>query len=721
MWLTLAPALDVAPRALPCRCVFRPAPTAPNLIHSTGPAATARVSIDDCLACSGCVTSAEAVLVTQQSVAKFQELLADPDYRLHIVTVAPQAIASLAAQFDEPMSTTLAKLRAALHARGVHAVVEASVGSALALQLAAAEFMAGYLAADTGAIAAAKEALASAAGEHGDDSWSASITASPGKLQVLTSPQASAASGQLSTHTVPIQKLPGAGSGPALSLAVSRRRAKLLPAGVHVDYATDAAVAPGIVVDLASGDAVLPDGTFVSGDASGTVRAPVVEAAKLAGLPVGASASGKAERVPPLPVMASACPGWVVYTEKTMPTAIPYLSRVKSPQAIIGTLMKHVLGIAAPAGRVDTLCASQVCHTAIAPCFDRKLEASRKDFYDDESTTRETDCVLSPVELLELLGLQHDTLQQASAAWHALPSYSETSSSIQHTSHVPESCSSTDVWQQCRHAARVPGGSMAAVGAALERALAGSAGGDSCCVHVPSAPDSDGYAEWILRTVARSVYGLNLPAELPWQAVRNAELQEVALCIGPVEVLRVARVTGFRNIQTMLTRLKVCGLCPGRALAVVPCAGGNTRSAAHSFTAQARRLWRLHTQALALSNMFLCPQRGKAPWHYVEVMACPSGCVNGGGLLKPADFAESDDTRSAVPGVKRSMPTEHSSRIQGVAAKLREQPVVQPAEHPGLCWLQAELSDDAMRAVRTVLHTCFHPLPAMADRLAIKW
>lgn len=578
VWLTPAPGLTLY-RMLYAAFFpsFRPAPTAPNLIHSTGPAATARVSIDDCLACSGCVTSAEAVLVTQQSVAKFQELLADPDYRLHIVTVAPQAIASLAAQFDEPMSTTLAKLRAALHARGVHAVVEASVGSALALQLAAAEFMAGYLAADTGAIDTAKETLASAAREHGGDT-PPSITASPGKLQVLPSHQASTASRQPSTCTVPIQKLPGAGSSPALSLAVSRRRAKLLPAGVHVDYATDAALAPGIVVDLASGDAVLPDGTFVSGHSTSTVRAPVIEAAKLAGLPLCHGSGSGNERVPPLPVMASACPGWVVYTEKTVPAAIPYLSRVKSPQAIVGTLMKHVLGVAAPAGRVDTLRASQVCHTAIAPCFDRKLEASRKDFYDDDSTTRETDCVLSPVELLELLGLQDASVQHASEAWHALPWESESSPGLQQTSHAPESCRSNDVWQQCRHAARASGGSMAAVGTALERALAGGVDGTSC-VHVPSAPESDGYAEWIFRTVARSVYGLDLPAELPWQAVRNAELQEVALCIGPVEVLRVARVTGFRNIQTMLTRLKVRGQCPARALAVVPCAGGDTLAA----------------------------------------------------------------------------------------------------------------------------------------------
>ena len=41
---------------------------APNLIKATGDTKTAKVSLSDCLACSGCVTSAETVLIQQQSV-----------------------------------------------------------------------------------------------------------------------------------------------------------------------------------------------------------------------------------------------------------------------------------------------------------------------------------------------------------------------------------------------------------------------------------------------------------------------------------------------------------------------------------------------------------------------------------------------------------------------------------------------------------------------------
>ncbi len=42
----------------------------PNLIKATAQN-TAKVSLNDCLACSGCVTSAETVLISQQSGEEF--------------------------------------------------------------------------------------------------------------------------------------------------------------------------------------------------------------------------------------------------------------------------------------------------------------------------------------------------------------------------------------------------------------------------------------------------------------------------------------------------------------------------------------------------------------------------------------------------------------------------------------------------------------------------
>lgn len=47
-------------------------------------------------------------------------------------------------------------------------------------------------------------------------------------------------------------------------------------------------------------------------------------------------------------------------------------------------------------------------------------------------------------------------------------------------------------------------------------------------------------------------------------------------------------------------------------------------------------------------------RRGKCPYHFVEVMACPSGCVNGGGQIKPKKKEGPRDTRQRVERVRES-------------------------------------------------------------------
>ena len=41
------------------------------------------------------------------------------------------------------------------------------------------------------------------------------------------------------------------------------------------------------------------------------------------------------------------------------------------------------------------------------PCFDKKLESSRKDFMDEESEIKDVDCVLSTLEVEELIEKQN--------------------------------------------------------------------------------------------------------------------------------------------------------------------------------------------------------------------------------------------------------------------------------------------------------------------------
>ena len=67
--------------------------------------------------------------------------------------------------------------------------------------------------------------------------------------------------------------------------------------------------------------------------------------------------------------------GWVCFAEKSHPHTLDYISSVKSPQQVIGTLFKR--HIAPTMLRLEP---ARVYHVSVEPCFDKKLEASRLDF-----------------------------------------------------------------------------------------------------------------------------------------------------------------------------------------------------------------------------------------------------------------------------------------------------------------------------------------------------
>ena len=45
-----------------------------------------------------------------------------------------------------------------------------------------------------------------------------------------------------------------------------------------------------------------------------------------------------------LPMLASACPGWICYAEKAHSEMLPFIAKTKSPQQVMGTLVKSYLG-----------------------------------------------------------------------------------------------------------------------------------------------------------------------------------------------------------------------------------------------------------------------------------------------------------------------------------------------------------------------------------------
>lgn len=291
------------------------------------------------------------------------------------------------------------------------------------------------------------------------------------------------------------------------------------------------------------------------------------------------SGEGSADRQPQKPILSSACPGWICYVEKTHPHVLPHLSRLKSPQALTGTMLKSVLhahlGI-----RPD-----QVWHVAVMPCFDKKLEASRLELMDTSwrpssnsetnAPVRDVDCVITPRELLMLAdsrGISFPGLPR-----RPLPP----SSGIP----FPDAMLSSFLFHRGSRQLRSR-------------------------TQPPAAGTSGGYLHHILATQQ----ALHPGSTLTTTRGRNADVLEYAITPAGESspVFQAARYYGFRNIQNLVRKLK-----PARSSRFPASAGGRRQAGFRNSSGAAN-------SGLAYA--------------YVEVMACPGGCTNGGGQIKSDDI-----------------------------------------------------------------------------------
>jgi len=100
---------------------------------------------------------------------------------------------------------------------------------------------------------------------------------------------------------------------------------------------------------------------------------------------IGRMKSGKRETM-----FTSCCPSWVLFVEKYFPELIPNLSTCKSPQQMLGALVKTYF---AQKEKIDL---AQIVSVSIMPCTSKKYEAQRKEMEKD------VDIVLTVRELARL-------------------------------------------------------------------------------------------------------------------------------------------------------------------------------------------------------------------------------------------------------------------------------------------------------------------------------
>ncbi len=110
-----------------------------------------------------------------------------------------------------------------------------------------------------------------------------------------------------------------------------------------------------------------------------------------------------------LPLFTSCCPAWVKFAEQYFPELLPNLSTCKSPQQMLGALVKELLPQELGVGKENLVMVS------IMPCTAKKFEAKRPEFAHEG--VAEVDHVLTTQELARMIeeaGLRFMKLQPES-------------------------------------------------------------------------------------------------------------------------------------------------------------------------------------------------------------------------------------------------------------------------------------------------------------------
>jgi len=230
-----------------------------------------------------------------------------------------------------------------------------------------------------------------------------------------------------------------------------------------------------------------------------------------------------------LPMLSSNCPGFVSYAEVSHDYLLPYISNIKSPQQVMGALVKNYFC------KEISLEPSEVCHVTIMPCLDKRNESSRKKFSDECPKSKEVDLVLTTEEFLEII-IEKNIDFMALERGNINPLFNN--------------------YDQ------------------VTEKFFGSLGGPS-----------DGFLDFIFKQTAKRLYNVEIDKVEYVKRDNNENFREVILNIDGEVVLRFGAVYGFRNIQQVTKLMK----------------------------------------------------QNSCDFDFLEVMACPSGCTNGGGQLKPRD------------------------------------------------------------------------------------
>ena len=624
----------------------------------------ATVTLSDCLSCSGCVTSAEAVLMSHHSVDKFREVVqqASKGDGQIVFTISSSALADLyrhiylsksssglnnediSNEFENKPSNPsrqefLQQITSFLHFEfGVMIVVDGAVTQRISLLESAHEFCHRY-----------REK------QNADEKNLPSTETDSGITTVALS----------STQTRYIWKR---------SNNVSATN------GTHDEE--DAMEVT--VVDH-------PPGLTLEGDDCSTAANSNIH-----GIFLYKQASA-------LPMLASSCPGFVCLVEKTAAPAVPLLSTAKSPMAVAGTLLKS--GIINSRRKLDPSSNQECFHVAVMPCHDKKLEAGRNDFAWERQTllsytnatmneiksatdiVKEIDLVLTTGELLEIL---------TSTAENLPKDRDDNLSNVQSITQYLESSEAVDESQSS--CLLVTDTNDQSSNQQLESTAEINVG-----IH-----GSGSYADFIFRYAAFELFGCKLSdtQTLPWTNPLNATTSAADQSIGMIRRRRRRHETpDLRSISLHKQKDGSYSCTPSEESTPV----------LNFATAYGFKNVQLVLQSLSKDGYTSGAIDAKG-YDYVEVMACPSGCPNGGGQVGAFGQRETPkETRERVSKTMSLIPLIHpDSGNETLASSLYASDDVMDTDSGCKQQLTSSLNGGCFgKSARRLLHTRFHVVPKL--------
>nr|WNF20796.1 hydrogenase [synthetic construct] len=290
----------------------------------------------------------------------------------------------------------------------------------------------------------------------------------------------------------------------------------------------------------------------------------------------------------PLPMFTSCCPGWIAMLEKSYPDLIPYVSSCKSPQMMMGAMVKTYLS------EKQGIPAKDIVMVSVMPCVRKQGEADREWFCVSEPGVRDVDHVITTAELGNIFKERGINLPE-----------------------LPDSD-----WDQ-------PLGLGSGAGV-----LFGTTGG---------------VMEAALRTAYEIVTKEPLP-RLNLSEVRGLDgIKEASVTLVPAPGSKFAELVAERLAHKVeeAAAAEAAAAVEGAVKPPIAYDGGqgfSTDDGRGGITLRVAVANGLGNAKKLITKM----QAGEAKYDFVEIMACPAGCVGGGGQPRSTDKAITQKRQAAL-------------------------------------------------------------------------